>query len=104
MKKTLITLIAIVSITITSIAQNVNIPDANFKAKLLINTSINTDADKLEFFYTVIHNYQIQNNVSEQDFFVHSRDKRQILEILGIAVDAFGTLFGSFNAYEIQKL
>ena len=26
------------------------------------------------------------------------------MEILGIAVDAFGTLFGSFNAYEIQKL
>ena len=63
-----------------------------------------TDSDKLEFFYTLIHNYQIQNNVSEQDFFVHSRDKRQILEILGIAVDAFGTLFGSFNAYKIQKL
>jgi hypothetical protein len=47
MKKTLLTLSAITTIVIASFAQNVNIPDANFKANLLDNTNINTDNDKL---------------------------------------------------------
>lgn len=44
MKKILITLICIFSINRAN-AQNVNIPDANFKAALLANTAINTNAD-----------------------------------------------------------
>jgi Leucine-rich repeat (LRR) protein len=48
MKKTLITLISIIAFAFTVSAQNVDIPDANFKAYLLGNSAINTDADKLE--------------------------------------------------------
>jgi Leucine-rich repeat (LRR) protein len=48
MNKTLHTLIAIFAFTFTISAQNINIPDANFKKYLLNNTQINTDADKLE--------------------------------------------------------
>ena len=48
MKKTLLSIIAIITFTVSSFAQNVNIPDVNFKAKLLANSNINTDADKLE--------------------------------------------------------
>jgi len=45
MKKQLYTIIAFVGITLVSNAQNVTIPDANFKAYLVGNTSINTNAD-----------------------------------------------------------
>ena len=49
MKKKLLTLISIITFAFTLSAQNVNIPDANFKAYLLGRTdSINTDADKQE--------------------------------------------------------
>jgi hypothetical protein len=45
MKKQLFTIIAFVGITVVSNAQNVAIPDANFKAYLVGNSSINTNAD-----------------------------------------------------------
>ncbi|MFD1553071.1 hypothetical protein DNU06_12135 [Putridiphycobacter roseus] len=45
--KTLLLSIAIISATLAT-AQNVNIPDANFKAYLLSNAAINTDADPSE--------------------------------------------------------
>jgi hypothetical protein len=48
MKKTLLTLVSIIAFAFSSLAQNVNIPDANFKKYLLGNALINTDADKLE--------------------------------------------------------
>ena len=54
--------------------------------------------------WCLLQSYLIQNNIYGQNYFVNSRDKCQILEVLGIAVDAFGTLFGSSNAYKIQKL
>jgi hypothetical protein len=47
MKKKLLTLISIIAFAFTLSAQNVTIPDANFKAYLLANNAINTDADKL---------------------------------------------------------
>lgn len=46
MKKLLQTLSILTCISFSAYAQNVNIPDANFKALLIANTSINTDADK----------------------------------------------------------
>lgn len=45
MKKTLFTLI-LATISFFSFGQNVNIPDTQFKIRLLKNTDINTDADK----------------------------------------------------------
>ena len=45
MKTLLITSIAILTSFTTIKAQNVNIPDANFKAYLVGNTSINTNLD-----------------------------------------------------------
>lgn len=44
MKKTLLSLLAIATLSFAN-AQNVNIPDANFKAYLVGNASINTNAD-----------------------------------------------------------
>lgn len=45
MKKTLLLTVSLAFTSFLSIAQNVNIPDANFKAYLLGNTGINTNAD-----------------------------------------------------------
>lgn len=45
MKKTLLTSLALATIGLGAFAQNVNIPDANFKAYLVGNSSINTNAD-----------------------------------------------------------
>lgn len=42
----LFTSILLTCIVLSAYSQNVNIPDANFKALLLANTSINTDTDK----------------------------------------------------------
>lgn len=47
MKKFILTSLSIAAISFVALAQNVNIPDVNFKAKLLANGSINTDTDKL---------------------------------------------------------
>ena len=41
----LLTVIAIIANVVMTQAQNVNIPDANFKAALVNNTSINTNMD-----------------------------------------------------------
>lgn len=46
MKKNILSLIAIIAFEFAISAQNVNIPDANFKAYLLNNHNINTDSDK----------------------------------------------------------
>ena len=48
MKSVLLTLVTIISFSLLSIAQNVNIPDSKFKTKLLANKSLNKDANKLE--------------------------------------------------------
>jgi hypothetical protein len=45
MKKTLLTILTLATIGINSFAQNVNIPDANFKAYLVGNSAINTNSD-----------------------------------------------------------
>lgn len=45
MKKLLLSILAIIALSFSSIATNVNIPDANFKAYLVGNTSINTNGD-----------------------------------------------------------
>lgn len=45
MKKVLLSILTITTFSFLSNAQNVNIPDANFKAYLLGNTAINTNAD-----------------------------------------------------------
>jgi len=45
MKKTLLNIVAIATIGFATTAQNVNIPDANFKAYLVGNSSINTNMD-----------------------------------------------------------
>ena len=45
MKKILLNIIAFLSLTLGATAQNVNIPDASFKAYLVGNTSINTNSD-----------------------------------------------------------
>ena len=45
MNKLLLSIATITSITIGVSAQNVNIPDTNFKAYLVGNTGINTNAD-----------------------------------------------------------
>ena len=45
MKNSLITAIAILSCIASTQAQNVNIPDASFKAYLVNNTAINTNGD-----------------------------------------------------------
>lgn len=45
MKRQLLTIISFVAITVATNAQNVTIPDANFKAYLVGNISINTNAD-----------------------------------------------------------
>lgn len=51
MKKTFLTLISIIALAVTSLAQNVNIPDANFKSVLLANRTLNKDQDKLEISF-----------------------------------------------------
>jgi Leucine-rich repeat (LRR) protein len=48
MKKTLLSIITLATFSFGATAQDVSIPDANFKAYLLGNTSINTDADPNE--------------------------------------------------------
>jgi hypothetical protein len=48
MKKTLLTFISIIAFAFILPAQNVNIPDANFKAKLLADYNINNDANNKE--------------------------------------------------------
>jgi hypothetical protein len=48
MKKTLLSIITLATFSFGATAQNVSIPDANFKAYLLGNTAINTDADPNE--------------------------------------------------------
>ncbi len=45
MKKTLLSILALALLSINTIAQNVNIPDANFKAFLVGSSSINTNND-----------------------------------------------------------
>lgn len=45
MKKLLLSVVAIVTLGVAGNAQNVTIPDANFKAYLVGNTAINTNAD-----------------------------------------------------------
>lgn len=45
MKKILLNTLTTVILGTTAIAQNVNIPDANFKAYLVANTAINTNSD-----------------------------------------------------------
>jgi hypothetical protein len=45
MKKTLLSLVAFTLLCIGANAQNVNIPDANFKAYLVANTAINSNSD-----------------------------------------------------------
>jgi hypothetical protein len=48
MKNLLFSLVSFVAFSFGAIAQNVSIPEPSFKAALLANTAINTDADKLE--------------------------------------------------------
>lgn len=45
MKKTLLSIIALTTLIFSSTAQDVNIPDANFKAYLVGNSNINTNSD-----------------------------------------------------------
>ena len=52
MKKVLLSILTLTAICTGATAQNVNIPDANFKAYLLGNASINTDADPNEISVT----------------------------------------------------
>jgi hypothetical protein len=64
MKKKLLTLISIIAFAFTLSAQNVTIPDANFKAYLLANNAINTDADKLNISFTEAVAFKGKLNVS----------------------------------------
>ena len=62
MKKIILSVLTLLAISTTVNAQNVNIPDANFKNWLLNNTNLNTNGD-LEVQLSEANNYSLAINV-----------------------------------------
>ena len=67
-----------------------------------LDDMLNKTHSKLEIFHAIIYNSMLDN--STEDYFVHSPNKGQFLEIFNVVKDVLGTFLGTFTAHEILQL
>ncbi len=65
---------------------------------------LNSTHSKIEIFHSLICHFNSLSDNSTEDYHLHSRNKRHVLEALKAASDVLGTFFGTFTVRENLEL
>jgi hypothetical protein len=69
-----------------------------------LDDMLNSTHTKIKFFHSLIYQFNSLTDNSCEDYYVHSRNKRQVLAALKAASGVLRTFLGTFTAHKILEV